>query len=224
MESDSGSSGPSSPPNFLCKVCLRSFSSERGLLLHRTTISSYNRPKEHVDMLPSQTVEEFQRIFVFFIHKKLKKNPIKYRRQKVTLPCTKSQFFSIFRGYIHSTRGSIYKCFFKGSWGKKQLDSIFNGKEWSEKHHGKDKGEEKNYKTIVLLEPPSNQEDINKKCYRMGEVVIEWKEKMEREINNKICYAGLATMNFYVAQVEADKDDNDKENINDNKYVNVICK
>ncbi|CAB4491317.1 uncharacterized protein OCT59_026797 [Rhizophagus irregularis] len=43
----SPSQTPSSP-NFLCKACLRSFHSERGLLLHRDTICEYNRPTEHI--------------------------------------------------------------------------------------------------------------------------------------------------------------------------------
>ncbi|RGB39367.1 hypothetical protein C1646_754612 [Rhizophagus diaphanus] len=52
MELNSSSSYLSSPsqtpssPNFLCKACLRSFHSERGLLLHRNTICKYNRPTE----------------------------------------------------------------------------------------------------------------------------------------------------------------------------------
>ena len=64
------------PPKILCKVCLRLFNSERGLLLHRKSISKYNRPKEHIDILPSQTIKEFQEICVYHIYKKLSKNYI----------------------------------------------------------------------------------------------------------------------------------------------------
>ena len=107
----------SSSPNVLCKVCLRLFHSEHGLLLHRKTISKYSRPGEHIDMLPSQTIKEFQEILVYHIHKKLSNNHTQARRQTVSLPCTKSQFFSDFCGFIHSyqAKRGIYKCFFQGS-------------------------------------------------------------------------------------------------------------
>ncbi|GES85283.1 hypothetical protein GLOIN_2v1783849 [Rhizophagus clarus] len=62
-------------PNFLCNVCLRLFNSECGLLLHCKTISKYNKPTEYIDILPSQTIKEFQEIF---------------------------SVFSIFYGFIHS--------------------------------------------------------------------------------------------------------------------------
>src|ERR1044072_7713653 len=97
-------------PKILCKVCLRPFNSEHRLLLHRKTVSKYNTPKE------------FQEILVYHIHKKLGKNHTQAGRKTVSLPCTKSQFFSIFRGFIHyyQAKRGIYKCFFQGSWGKKE--------------------------------------------------------------------------------------------------------
>lgn len=119
MESNSTSTQAPSA-NFLCKVCLRSFHSERGLLLHRKTISKYNRPTEHIDMLPSQTIKEFQEIFVYHIHKKLSKNHTRAGHQTVSFPCTKSQFFSIFRGFIYSFQAKevFTNVFFKGVGGK----------------------------------------------------------------------------------------------------------
>lgn len=196
MELNSISDTTQTPPNFLCKVCLRSFHSERGLLLHRKTISKYNRPTEHIDILPSQTIKEFQEIFVYYIHKKLSKNYTRAGRQTVSFPCTRSQFFSIFRGFIHffKAKGGIYKCFFHGSWGKNQLNYIFNDEQWSVKHY--DQGQ-KTY--IILLDQSSEscnnrvkicetnplailanqraacKENIKKKnsCYKKGLVVIE---------------------------------------------------
>lgn len=207
MESNSPS------PNFLCNVCLRSFNSKRGLLLHRKTFSKYNSPTEHIDILPSQTIKEFQEIFVYYIHRKLSKNHTR-GRQTVSFPCTKSQFFSIFRGFIHSfqAKKGKYKCFFRGSWGKKQLNYIFNDEQWSIKHH--DQGQ-KTY--IVLLDQLSEscnsgvrtretnplaalvKEDKKNSRYKRGEVIIEWKEKKDREINSNFCYAGHVTMNFYIS-------------------------
>src|SRR5687768_12001739 len=100
------------PQKIICKVCLRPFNSERGLLLHRKAVSKYNSPKEYVETLPSQTIKEFQEILVYHIHKKLGKNHTQAGRKTVSLPCTKSQFFSIFRGFIHHYRAKIgiYKC------------------------------------------------------------------------------------------------------------------
>jgi len=216
------------PQKILCNVCLRSFNSERGLLLHRKTISKHNRPKECIETLPPQTIKEFQEILVYHIHKKLSKNHTQAGHKTVSLPCTKSQFFSIFRGFIHyyQAKRGIYKCFFRGSWGKKELNYIFNDEQWSTKHY--DQGQ-KTY--IVLLDQPKDllsnikqfevkkeinplaiayankriacKENIKKQSsrYKKGEVMIEWKEKKEREINNNFCYTGQIAMHFYISQI-----------------------
>ena len=217
------------PPKILCKVCLRPFNSERGLLLHRKTVSKYNRPKEHIEILPPQTIKDFQEILVYHIHKKLGKNHTQAGRKTVTLPCTKSQFFSIFRGFIHyyQAKRGIYKCFFQESWGKKELNYVFNDEQWSTKHY--DQGQ-RTY--IVLLDQPKDlllnnkqfevkksginplalafankriacKENIKKQGsrYKRGEVTIEWKEKKEHEINNNFCYAGQITIHFYISQI-----------------------
>jgi len=207
-------------PKILCKVCLRPFNSEHGLLLHRKTVSKYNRPKEHVEILPPQTIKEFQEILVYHIHKKLGKNHTQAGRKTVSLPCTKSQFFSIFRGFIHyyQAKRGIYKCFFRGSWGKKELNYIFNDEQWSTKHY--DQGQ-RTY--IVLLDQPKElvknneinplafafankkiacKENIKQSSrYKKGEVIIEWKEKKECEINNNFCYAGQIAIHFYISQI-----------------------
>lgn len=97
----------------LCKVSLRSFHSERGLLLHRRIVNKYNRPKEHIDMLPSQTVKEFQENFVYHIHRKLSKSHTRAERQTVSLPCTIKQ------------KGVFTNVFFR-ELEEKQLNYIFN--------------------------------------------------------------------------------------------------
>jgi hypothetical protein len=206
-------------------VCLRPFNSEHGLLLHRKTVSKYNRPKEHIEFLPPQITKEFQEILVYHIHKKLGKNHTQAGRKTVSLPCTKSQFFSIFRGFIHyyQAKRGIYKCFFRGSWGKKELNYIFNDKQWSTKHY--DQGQ-RTY--IVLLDQPKDlvkkgeinplalafankkiacKENIKQSSqYKKGEVIIEWKEKKEREINNNFCYAGQIAIHFYISQIYLEKE------------------
>ena len=206
-------------------MCLRPFNSEHGLLLHRKTVSKYNRPKEHIEFLPPQTTKEFQEILVYHIHKKLGKNHTQAGRKTVSLPCTKSQFFSIFRGFIHyyQAKRGIYKCFFQGSWGKKELNYIFNDEQWSTKHY--DQGQ-RTY--IVLLDQPKDlvkkgeinplalafankkiacKENIKQSSrYKKGEVIIEWKEKKEREINNNFCYAGQIAIHFYISQIYLEKE------------------
>ena len=39
-----------------------------------------------------------------------------------------------------------------------------------------------------------------------GEVLIEWKEKKEREINNNFCYAGQIAIHFYISQIYLEKE------------------
>ncbi|CAB5293409.1 unnamed protein product [Rhizophagus irregularis] len=116
----SSSTQPPSLPNFLCKVCLRSFHSERGLLLHRKTISKYNRPTEHIDIQ--------ERV------KTSKTNPL------VVLANQRA-------------------------FGKKNIK--------------------------------------RKSCYKRGEVIIEWRERKDHEINDNFCYAGHITMNFYISQIRS---------------------
>ncbi|GET66880.1 hypothetical protein GLOIN_2v1778047 [Rhizophagus irregularis DAOM 181602=DAOM 197198] len=201
----SSSTQPPSLPNFLCKVCLRSFHSERGLLLHRKTISKYNRLTEHIDMLLSQTIKEFQEIFVYYIHKKLSKNHTKAGRQTVSFPCTKSQEL-----------------------GKKQLNYIFNDEQWSIKHydqgqktyivlldqsngsrnfsaeHNRVKTSETNPLVVLANQRAFGKKNIKRKSrYKRGEVIIEWRERKDHEINDNFCYAGHITMNFYISQIRS---------------------
>ena len=42
---------------------------------------------------------------------------------------------------------------------------------------------------------------MKKFSIQKGEVVIEWKEKKEHEINDNFCYAGYVIMNFYISQI-----------------------
>ncbi|UZO09457.1 uncharacterized protein OCT59_029680 [Rhizophagus irregularis] len=188
----SSSTQPPSLPNFLCKVCLRSFHSERGLLLHRKTISKYNRLTEHIDMLLSQTIKEFQEIFVYYIHKKLSKNHTKAGRQTVSFPCTKSQFFSIFRGFIHSFQA------------KRVLLDQSNGSRNFSAEHNRVKTSETNPLVVLANQRAFGKKNIKRKSrYKRGEVIIEWRERKDHEINDNFCYAGHITMNFYISQIRS---------------------
>ncbi|CAI2161644.1 17231_t:CDS:2 [Funneliformis geosporum] len=48
------------------------------------------KPKEYIEILPSQIIKKFQKNLVYHIHRKLAKNNIQEKRKIVSLPCIRS--------------------------------------------------------------------------------------------------------------------------------------
>ena len=157
------------------------------------------------------------------IHKKLVLNFRSMGKKLVSIPCPESLFFSIFSGYIHyysRTKGN-YKCIFRGNNIYQTLGEILNSNQWGKKVYSQN---QETY--VVCLDPiPWNssnsqnqfeenetdpleqliyQQHLVKKTRRprflRGEILIEWKKRVSKEINENICTGGYIFFNFYISQ------------------------
>ena len=66
--------------------------------------------------LPEKAIEEMRQVLVYYIKEKLKKNSRYVGSIHIMVICTESQFFGVFKGYIHDyyLKMGNYKCIFKG--------------------------------------------------------------------------------------------------------------
>ncbi|PKK76809.1 hypothetical protein RhiirC2_772051 [Rhizophagus irregularis] len=79
-----------------------------------------------IDALPDNTVHQFKAILVHYIRKRLPKGYRQLGKQTVSIPATESQFYAVFKNYIHyysATKG-IYKCIFRGGSSNQILANI----------------------------------------------------------------------------------------------------
>ncbi|PKY53433.1 hypothetical protein RhiirA4_471633 [Rhizophagus irregularis] len=217
---------PHTPSNnfLLCTTCGKQFKNSRGLMQHTRIVQRYNQ-RQDLDKLPANIISEFKEILVAEIHKKLVLN-FKYMGKKlVSIPCPESLFFSIFSGHIHyySKTRRNYKCIFRGDGAYQILGEILNSDQWGKRVYSQN---QETY--VVYLEPaPWNpnlydqpeeeidpleqliiqQQSLIKKYKRTRrpkflreEILIEWKKRISKEINENICTAGYIFFNFFISQ------------------------
>jgi hypothetical protein len=214
------------PNNTLCSTCGKVFKNSKGLTRHKTIIQKYNQNQE-LDELPFNTVAEFKQIIVSEIHKKLSLNFRAMGKKSIVIACPESLFFSIFTGNIHyySKKKKIYRCIFRGSNAYQELSEVLNSNQWGKKAYSQN---QETY--VVCLDPvPWNSNNSNSQLdddvdpleqslqssiknhkskttkkrrprFLRGEILIEWKRRVSREINGVINTAGYMYINFYIAQ------------------------
>jgi hypothetical protein len=170
--------------------------------------------------VPDNTIAEFKEILVTEIHKKLVLNFRSMGKKLVSIPCPESIFFSIFSGHIHyysKVKGN-YMCIY-GAY--QNLSKILDSNQWGKKVYS-----QKQETYVVCLDPipwDSNSNDQSseeidpleelvrqqsknhKKTRRRpkflrGEILIEWKKRVSKEINGNLCTAGYIYFNFYISQ------------------------
>ncbi|GBC22095.2 hypothetical protein GLOIN_2v1482031 [Rhizophagus irregularis DAOM 181602=DAOM 197198] len=111
---------------FECNICGKLFKKRGGLTRHLNTIIKYNSLRPDIDALPDNTVHQFKAILVHYIRKRLPKGYRQLGKQTVSIPATESQFYAVFKNYIHyysATKG-IYKCIFRGGSSNQILANI----------------------------------------------------------------------------------------------------
>lgn len=191
---------------------------------HTRIVQRYNQ-RQDLDKLPANIISEFKEILVAEIHKKLVLNFKSMGKKLVSIPCPESLFFSIFSGHIHyySKTRRNYKCIFRGDGAYQILGEILNSDQWGKRVYSQN---QETY--VVCLEPApwnpnlydQSEEEIDpleqliiqqrsliKKYKRTrrpkflrGEILIEWKKRISKEINENICTAGYVYFNFYISQ------------------------
>ncbi|CAB4403259.1 unnamed protein product [Rhizophagus irregularis] len=185
---------------FECNICGKLFKKRGGLTRHLNTIIKYNSLRPDIDALPDNTVHQFKAILVHYIRKRLPKGYRQLGKQTVSIPATESQFYAVFKNYIHyysATKG-IYKCIFRGGSSNQILANILEMEGWETKFY-----DQRQCTYVVLCDDDNNIEDgdenpitaaltyetIKKlrkpKCVR-GQLVVEWKKQKNTDFNGNI--------------------------------------
>src|SRR5438128_5478452 len=123
-------------PTFTCDICKKVFKSQQGVKLHQSIIRRYNEGPTDLDTLPEKTVKDFKQILVYWIHRRLPKTYKNQGKQLVSVPCTESLFFAVFRNYIHARRKGSYTCIFKGHDSYQVVSNLLENEYWGKKIYG----------------------------------------------------------------------------------------
>jgi hypothetical protein len=195
---------------FQCLICKKIFKSKRGLSQHDAIIRRYNIFRKDFYKLPKKFINEFKKTLVLLIHRQLPCHFTKIGLKSVTVACTESQFFATFGGYIHyfSNKTRVYKCIFGGPDSSSKLAQIFNNVNWGTKYYN---GSEMisvvtNLDDIDMEENPLDRKRkyaINsqkKSRYKRGEVVIEWKPRLEKDAKGNKCEGGFLHVHFWITK------------------------
>jgi hypothetical protein len=199
---------------FECSICGKLFRKSGGLTRHLNIVAKYNSLRPDLDTLPENTIHQFKAILVHYIRKKLPKGYKQLGKQTVSIPATESQFYAVFKNYIHyysATRG-IYKCVFRGGASNQILANILGMQGWEIKFY-----DQRQCTFVVLCDGDNNiengednpiatastHETIKKlrkpKCIR-GQLVVEWKKQKNADFNGNFTQAGHVYFHFYNSQ------------------------
>ncbi|CAG8435375.1 3763_t:CDS:1 [Scutellospora calospora] len=207
-----------------CPICFRNFKSENGLKRHYNTINKYNIPHKDLVTIPNNLSQEYKNILIQQIHRQLPLSFTRMGRRVLSIPCTESQFVAVFAGHIHqfSNNPRVYKCRFHGESAYLTLTKILGDSKWGQKCYNQNQQTyivfeqlsnqtvcsniDKNQDDVDPLELILNQNKLNSKKKKRkpkvtrGEFLVEWKKKIDQEIDGHICTAGFIILSFYISQ------------------------
>ncbi|CAB4445068.1 unnamed protein product [Rhizophagus irregularis] len=163
---------------FQCLICKKIFKSKRGLSQHDAIIRRYNIFRKDFYKLPKKFINEFKKTLVLLIHRQLPCHFTKIGLKSVTVACTESQFFATFGGYIHyfSNKTHVYKCIFGGPDSSNMEENPLDRKR----------------KYAINSQKKSR--------YKRGEVVIEWKPRLEKDAKDNKCEGGFLHVHFWITK------------------------
>ncbi|CAG8643734.1 1945_t:CDS:1, partial [Diversispora eburnea] len=138
-------------------MCGKIYKRSLALIKHKKTIQEINTIKPIMYILPERAIEETRQALVYHIKEKLKQNSRHVGNVNIIFSCTKSQFFGVFKRFIHNyyPKTEIYKCIFKGADAYSTLVYILKDKNWGIKYFPQYQ------KTLVLFHQPSNPNDLD---------------------------------------------------------------
>jgi len=201
-----------------CNVCQKLFKSNAGLARHNSVIQKYNILRKGLPVVPKNITKLFKNDLIYFIHRRLPNGLKNSGKKIVSVPCSESQFYAIFKNHIHyySKKSGVCRCWFRGKEGGEKLNKIFGRTDWGIKNY------DQNQKTYVVLIDNYNslhqKAEVNPlalatakkatmikskksltKC-QYGDVTVEWKCRRDKEANGNICSAGFVYFHFYTRQ------------------------
>ncbi|GES79265.1 hypothetical protein GLOIN_2v1472826 [Rhizophagus clarus] len=141
---------------FECELCGKIYKRHSGLANHKITIKDANIMRPTVYDLPERAIEETRQILIYHIKERLKQSSKHAGNVRVMFSCTESQFFGVFKGYIHDyfPKTGNYKCIFKGINSYSTLSKVLGDDNWGVKYFLQ------HQKTFVLsYQQPSNPND-----------------------------------------------------------------
>ncbi|CAB5370265.1 hypothetical protein RhiirA5_479378 [Rhizophagus irregularis] len=212
---------------FECEICGKIYKRHSGLANHKITIKDANVMKPTAYDLPEKAIEETRRILVYHIKERLKQSSKHARSVRIMISCTESQFFGVFKGYIHNyyPKTGNYKCIFKGINSYSTLSKVLGDDNWGVKYFLQ------HQKTFVLsYQQPSNpndpdpllelnlcqepdplQEQNQVKIYKAKkrricklkpiQIIIGWKRKEKSDVRNIVYSSGFIFINFTISRM-----------------------
>ncbi|CAG8454091.1 12237_t:CDS:2 [Cetraspora pellucida] len=185
--------------SYSCSVCKKWFKTKRGLMRHNTIVRGYNQNPPGTYKLPLKASVELKKILVKHIQDRLKEHFTYSGLQRVLIPCTLSQFYSIFKGYIHRrfSKSGRVRCLFQGENAYSLIGQILNDIQWGTKHFIN------NQRTYVTFRPPreraprSKQKEVKP---RITQVIVDWYQKAKTDTHEHITWSGYISFRFFVAR------------------------
>jgi hypothetical protein len=176
--------------------------------------------KSTVYDLPERAIEETRQTLVYHIKEKLKQNSKHVGSVHIMVSCTESQFFGVFKGYIHNyyPKTGNYKCIFKGVDSYSTLSNVLGDDNWGAKFFLQ------HQKTFVLsYQPPPDPNDpdplqesdplqdqhqtsihtTRKRQVRKLKpvrIIIGWKRKTKSDVRNIAYSSGFAFIKFIISR------------------------
>ncbi|CAG8748002.1 6843_t:CDS:1, partial [Gigaspora margarita] len=132
---------------------------------------------------------ELKKIFIKIIQDQLKVHFTYLGSQRVLMPCTLSQFYSVFKGYIHRRffKSGRVRCLFQGDNAYSLLSQILNDEQWGVKYFANEQ------RTYVTFQPPREQApgSIRKEIKpKIKQVVVDWYQKVKTDMHGHMIWAG----------------------------------
>ncbi|CAG8497329.1 4452_t:CDS:2 [Racocetra persica] len=170
---------------YRCTICnKKNYKTFQGLIRHENLVHrSYNQPPANIISLPVQHIEQFKKLIVNEIHKKLSLHYTMTGKQLIKFPCTDSEFIAVFGNYLSrfSPAKHTYWCIFKGYNAEDILRNLLGDEQWGTRYY------ENNQKSYVQFVVPP-------------EITVEWFQEKIKDARGHQTSGGQLRIRFCIDQ------------------------
>jgi hypothetical protein len=197
----------------ICTICnKKQYKTSRGLIRHENSIhASYNQPPIDIIPLPMQHIEQFKKLLVNEIHKRLPLHYTKSGKQLIKFPCTDSEFVAIFGKQLNrfSPAKRIYQCIFKGYAAEAMLGELLGDKQWGTRYY---EANQKSFVQLYLQENEVCENNLNQSLESYGisniktvtivppEMTVEWFQENIKDAKGHETSGGQLRIRFRLDQ------------------------